>query len=285
MCADASTTMKGSLTAHHISPSRDISHIHEIPSEVDAWLKSVGEDAETFARNIFATNLIAHHFRPHPKGQYIGGVHFPMDPSHPEFEKPHMLVESRDLGSGLVTNAGVNMLSMDWSWIGASTPFCTLSAMTYHGIGTGTTAAAATDYSLQTGVGAGSLTGSTNGYFASSQSTVAPNVYQSVATVSINATLAITEWGLFSSNGANFSRTATGTPTSTTFPDSGASFTTSGNGLKGWNIEISSSAVNTPTTTVMGLITSNTSTSLTLANGWFTLANAAGSTPSANRLT
>lgn len=191
------------------------------------------------------------------------------------------LISEYDLGSGLVTNAGVDMLANDATWIAAATPFSTLSSMKYHSTGTGATVAAAADYYLQT-VGT-HFSGSTNNYYTGSQSVTAPNIYVTAGTMTYSGSEAVTEWGLFMANAANFSATATGTPTSTTFPDSGAAFTTAGNGLKGWTAEIHSGAVNTPTTTVMGLVTANTGTSLTIANGWWTLANASGSTPGANQ--
>jgi hypothetical protein len=181
-------------------------------------------------------------------------------------------------GSGKVTNIGVNNMANDFTWANGAT----LKMMNYQAIGTGTTADAATDYYLQTPITSGNLTGSTNGYMTGTQSWVQPNIYRNVATFTANATLAVAEWGLFMSNAASFSRTATGTPTATTFPDSGAAFTTSGNALQNWAIEVSSTAVNTPTSTVWGQITSNTATSLTIP-GWLTLANAGASTPAANQ--
>jgi hypothetical protein len=183
------------------------------------------------------------------------------------------LIDHIDLGSGLVTNIGVDLIANDYTL--ATAP--TLKAMNYHGIGTGTTAAAATDYSLQTAITSGSLTGSTNGYMTGTQSYVSPNIYQTVATFTANASLAVTEWSLSMSNAANFSGTATAT-SGTSLTNSGASFTTSGNGLAGWAVEASSSAVNTPTTTAWGLVTANTGTVLTIP-GWLTLANAGASTP------
>ena len=210
-----------------------------------------------FAREHFLTQLTAKHF------------------------KAGKLYDQYDLGSGLVTNVGVNMMANDFNWVAAATPFATLSAQNFHAIGTGATAAAATDFYLQTPQGTTNLSGTTNGYMTGTQSVVAPNVYQTVATFTATGAIAVTEWVLTMSNAANFSRTETGTPTATTFPDSGAAFTTTGNGLKGWTIEISSTAVNTPTTTVQGLVTSNTATQLNIAGGWFTLANAGASTPGA----
>ena len=187
-----------------------------------------------------------------------------------------------NFGSGKVTNAGVNLLANDALWVAAATPFATLSSCNFQAIGTGTTADAAADYYLQTPQGATNLSGTTNGYMTGTLTTVAPNIVQSVATFTATGAIAVTEWAITMSNAANFSRTATGTPTATTLPDSGAALTTTGNGLKGWTAEISATAVNTPTTTAMLLVTSNTATALTGAMGWWTLANASASTPGAN---
>lgn len=185
-----------------------------------------------------------------------------------------------DLGSGKVTNVGVNLMTWNDE---ASVLGATLSLMNFHAIGTGATADAAADYYLQTANGATNLSGTTNGYMTGTQSVVAPNTYKTSATFTLTGSIAISEWVLTMSNAANFSRTETGTPTSTTFPDSGAAFTTTGNGLKGWTIEINSTAINTsPTTTTQGLVTANTATSLTIAEGWWHLDNSSASTPSAS---
>jgi hypothetical protein len=190
-----------------------------------------------------------------------------------------------DLGSGLVTNVGVNMLANDPTWVAAGTPFSTLSSMLYVSTGTGATADAAGDYWLQTQ--GTHFSGGTNNYYTGTISLVAPNIWKNVATVTYNGTETVTEWVLVMSNAANFSRTSAGAaPTQTTFTDTGATFTTSGNGLKGWTIEIASSAVNTPTTTAQALVTSNSATVLTLAPGpdsthWWSLANASVAAPGA----
>lgn len=219
------------------------------------WAKDRG-DAYTPANMVFMSHLEAEHRR---NGK---------------------LVKTHDLGSGLVTNIGVNLMANDFTWAAGAT----LKLMNYHAIGTGTTAAAASDFYLQTAINSGSLTGSTNRYMTGAQSiggNASPNVYKTVATFTANAGLAVTEWVLAMSNAAEFTgRTSTGT-SSSSLTDSGASFTTSGNGLQGWTVEINSSAINTPTTTVMGQVASNTGTALTLVEGWLTLANAAASTPGA----
>lgn len=181
-----------------------------------------------------------------------------------------------NLGSGTVTNSGVNMLALDstaWS-VGPI-----LSKFNFHGVGTGATASAATDYWLQTAIASGSLTGSTNGYFTGAQSLAGQNIYKSVATVVFSATLAVTEWVLTMANGANITATMASTAAqSAVFP--AATFTASAQ--IGWVIEQGSTGINTPTSTVMSTpITANTTTTCTLGTspggGWTTLANGAPS--------
>lgn len=91
---------------------------------------------------------------------------------------------------GLVTNVGVNYLASDMA-SGGSSP--DISAMNFHDSGTGTTAAAVTDTTLQTPTG--------NARVSGTQSTPgSTNVYQTVATLNYGSTFAITEWGLFSAS-------------------------------------------------------------------------------------
>lgn len=190
------------------------------------------------------------------------------------------LIKEYDLGSGLVTNIGVDLMANDFTIAGAPT----LKEMNFHGCGTGTTAAAAADYYLQTATAAASLTGSTNGYFTGTQSFVSPNIYKTAATFTYAASVAVTEWALLMSNAANFTGTATSTGNNT-LTNTGAAFTTTGNALSGWAVEASATAVNTPTTTAWGLVLSNTATVLTIAgpsasSAWLTLANASAAVPS-----
>lgn len=95
------------------------------------------------------------------------------------------LLESIDLGSGLVTTAGVTLMAQDYTNTDA-----TLKLANYHSTGTGTTAAAIGDTALVTPSGS---------RVAGTQNNTA-NVYRSVATVSYSSTLAITEWGLFTAS-------------------------------------------------------------------------------------
>jgi len=98
-----------------------------------------------------------------------------------------------DLGlisTKLVTTAGV-----DWTaglFAGTNT-----ATAKYHQSGTGTTAPAITDTALQTA----------NATVATGSLTAATNVATTVGTISYSATLAITEWGLFTAVGGSGSGT------------------------------------------------------------------------------
>ncbi len=193
------------------------------------------------------------------------------------------LIKAHDLGSGTITNVGVDCLVNDClGWAIAPA----IKLFNFHASGTGATASAATDFWLQTATVAGSLTGSTNGYFTGVQSLVAPNIYKSVATSVYNATVAVTEWVITMSNAAALALSTTATAANSATYASG--LTTSGNGLMGFVIMANASAINTPTSTVISTpITTNSSTVATLgvttAGGWTTLANGtpAGSGPGA----
>lgn len=181
------------------------------------------------------------------------------------------------LGAGTVTNAGVNLMA--WNDQG-NVLGSTLSNLQYHAIGSGSTASAATDFNLQTAQGTTNLTGTTNGYMTGTQSLVAPNIFKSIATFTASGAVTVNEWILAMSNAAAFTGLTANASSATSIGVATTPFTTTGNGLKGWTVEINASAINTPTTTVMGLVTANTSSALTIANGWFTLANAGAATPS-----
>lgn len=126
-------------------------------------------DATLLSSEVFSTNLCAHHFD--GDGQHR---------------------HSYDLGSGLVTHAGVRLLSQDAA---ISAGAATLNVCKNHASGTGTTAAAALDTALQTAAAPTATTavaGTNTNADASPNATVA-----SVATITYGSSLAITEWGLF----------------------------------------------------------------------------------------
>ena len=97
-----------------------------------------------------------------------------------------ILLLERDEGTGLVTNAGVNLLVADWTNTTA-----TLKLANYHDSGTGTLAPSVTDTVLQI------PTGSARG--AGTQSNTG-NQYQSVGSISYSNTFTITEWGLLTAS-------------------------------------------------------------------------------------
>ena len=98
-------------------------------------------------------------------------------------------IEEYDLGSGLVTNAGVAYLADDFAGAIGSADATNFN---YHASGTGTTAAAVGDTALQTDSGVARVAGT--------QTNPSNPVYRTVATMAYTSTLAITEWGLFSAS-------------------------------------------------------------------------------------
>lgn len=93
-----------------------------------------------------------------------------------------LLLLERDLGSGVITNAGVNLWAADWNNATA-----TIKLATWHDSGTGVTAPTVNDTIMQTPTGDARIQGA--------QSNV-NNVYQTVATLVYGGSKAITEWGL-----------------------------------------------------------------------------------------
>lgn len=189
-----------------------------------------------------------------------------------------------DLGSGLVTNAGVMAMANDPNW-SASLALATLKLANNHATGTGATAAAATNYKLQTASTQGGQTLVAGTQSIDATSTMAVPKYKTVATVSYTGSEAVTEWGLFTSYvGGTALSVTTGTPfttdTATSFTATGTPYTASTASVQG----LQQSIVEPGTTTVIGLIASNTTSVGTLVNngttGWWTqAAQTAGSTP------
>jgi len=92
-----------------------------------------------------------------------------------------------DLGSGLVTTAGVTLMAADYTNTDA-----TLKLAKFHALGTGSTAATIADTALVTPSGS-RVSGTQNS---------SGNVYTTVGTFSFSGTAAITEWGLFTASTA-----------------------------------------------------------------------------------
>jgi hypothetical protein len=94
-------------------------------------------------------------------------------------------IEEYDLGSGLVTTAGVNLMATDWN---AASNQQVLKLANYHHSGTGSTAPAIGDTGLGTAV---------DSRATGTQSNPASGQYRTVATCTYSTTRAIQEWGLF----------------------------------------------------------------------------------------
>lgn len=211
------------------------------------------------ANQMFQTNLRASLFR---KGKYEGTV---------------------DLGSGLVTNVGAIALANEAITLASPSGarINTLFLANQHFTGTGATAAAATDYKIQTISTNGGQTAVAGTQTTATSSTGAVPKYQTVATVAYTGTEAVTEWGLHTSS----TRTSTtGSPftaaTATTWTDTGSAQTASSSTVQG----LQQTIVEPGTTTVWGFNQTNTTHVATLWNngttGWWKQSDStAGSTP------
>ncbi len=93
------------------------------------------------------------------------------------------LLEERDLGSGVVTTAGVTLLAADWTNVTA-----TLKLVNWHDSGTGIATPNINDTALQIPTGAVRSAGGQSNVF---------NVYQSVGNLSYTTNLTISEWGIW----------------------------------------------------------------------------------------
>lgn len=90
------------------------------------------------------------------------------------------------LVAGVVTTAGVNYMAADFLNSSASH----IQNFNQHDCGTGTTAPAIGDTTLQTPAGSARSVGT--------QSNPSANIYKTIGTITPGSALAITEWGLFS---------------------------------------------------------------------------------------
>lgn len=188
-----------------------------------------------------------------------------------------------DLGSGLVTNIAAHAIANEALTLASPSGarINVLFLSNQHATGTGASAAAATDFKLQTISTQGGQTPVAGTQSFATTGTGAAPKYQTVATITYSGSEAVTEWGLFTSSTLS---ATTGTPftaiSATTFTATGTPFTASSTTVQGLQQQI----VIPGTTTVYGLITSNTTSVGTLSNngttGWWTqAAGAAGSTP------
>lgn len=134
-----------------------------LQTKLERLLHLLEKSQMLYGRNVYKTNLGIKHFR--------GGK----------------VILERNLGSGLVTNAGVNLLASDWNNATA-----TIKLSNYHDSGTGTTTPTVNDTAMQTPTG--------NARVLGTQSNSSSNVYQTVASLTYGTTFAITEWGLFTAS-------------------------------------------------------------------------------------
>lgn len=216
-----------------------------------AWVRDPGGEASWYPGGIaFRSHLFATHFMKSGR------------------EKRY------DLGSGLVTNLGVLTMANDFAWASPSgTPLSTLAVMNFHGSGTGSTAAAATDITIQTQAGPTTAATGTQSLVSAANS----QKYQTIGTINYLSSLAITEWGLFATSayagvttGSPFTATSASTATAT-----GTPFTASTTSVRGDQQLI----VVPGTTAVWGLVLSNTTSVLTIP-AWYKVSDGtAGSTP------
>lgn len=220
----------------------------------------------------------------------VGRVMFTTDPGHSTRPADHffatdLAAEHRDgdgkvrhlhdLGSGLVTNVGVLSLANDFAWASPSAAAVnTLKLQNYHAVGTGSTAAAATDIACQTLAAPTTTTAVTGAQSLVSAANV--QIFRTVATVNFTTTLAITEWGLH--NASALSAT-TGTPftaaTATSATVTATPLTASSTTVQGSQQMV----VRPGTTTVWGLVLTNTTSVFTIP-AWYKVADGtAGATP------
>jgi hypothetical protein len=181
-----------------------------------------------------------------------------------------------DLGSGLTTNIAAQAHANEAVTLAAPSgaPIHVLFLANNHATGTGATAAAATDYKLQTADAVTPQAGAKT--FVSAANS---QKYQTVATLSGYGTEAVTEWGLFTS--ATLS-TTTGTPwtagSATTGTVTGTPLTASSTTVQGQQQNI---AIDTNSATPhYGIVISNT-TSVVTVPAWYKLSDgtAAGTNP------
>jgi hypothetical protein len=186
-------------------------------------------------------------------------------------------VRKLDLGSGLVTNIGVLALANDMNWASPSAAAVNLfKLLKYHASGKGVTAAAATDFKIETD----STVGGQTPVAGTQVFTPADNLQKivSVATIAYTGGEAVTEWGwlnrstLTDTTGTPFTATSATGGTTTATPLTASSTTVQGQ---------QQYVLHTTTTPRIGLITSNTTSVFTIPNWLVATTGASGSTPGA----
>lgn len=222
-----------------------------IPKLGRIWLTRDQGDARMVAREHLMSNLKAVHYR------------------------DGKVLEKYDFGSGLTTQGLALALANEPVSAANSSALKTLAYMT-----SGTSNTAATAYDYQLGTQAGPVTTSITPTVGVSGDNA---TLQWVGTITYTTSLAIVEWGLFAGGGlygvpSGFTNTSTDTFTGTTATP-GASQSWTVNAYAGqYIVQVASG------TSVIGFITSNSATALTISPGWVdqTSGGGSGSTPSSN---
>lgn len=193
------------------------------------------------------------------------------------------IVDEIDLGSGLVTNVGVTALANDSNWqTEAAEPINTLNVCKYINWGTGVTAAAATDYQLQTPAenesGKKENVAATSSVLKFSATGNAKIIITGKLEANLAGPTAITEWGLFSTKNLLGVATESEKSTATSLEGKAAAFTASAAKTRGEQNKIVWAE---KAEEVYGLITSSTTTVVNIP-GWVKAKAAeAGATPEA----
>lgn len=226
--------------------------------------------------NLFMSQMISTHL-----GAILRG------PEYSKRGQMHLgpILDEFDLGSGLVTNIGVTALANDSNWqTEVAEPINTLNVCKYINWGTGATAAAQTNWKLQTQAeneaGKKEAVAATSSVLQFAATGNAKIIITGKLEANLAGPTAITEWGLFSTKkteGEAASKAATGT-SGTTLTDSAKPFTESKAKARGEQNKVVWAE---KTEQVYGLITKSTTETLTIP-GWVKNAAAeAGTTPEA----
>lgn len=179
---------------------------------------------------------------------------------------------SKDLGSGLVTNIGVLALANDMNWASPATAVNVFKLLKYHATGIGVTAAAATDFKIQTPSAAGGQTPVAGTQVFTPDQAATTQKIVSVATIAYTGTEAVTEWGFFNRATLGDAAVAADSPftavTALLATGTGTTLTASSTTVQG----DSQYVLEAQTTARIALILSNSTSAYTIAtggnNGW-----------------
>lgn len=189
------------------------------------------------------------------------------------------LVESYDLGSGLVTNVGVLALAEDWGVPGVkAAPANLLANLKFQAWGTSSTAATVNDIKV-TSLAAPNATEATEGTLSTTPSGEGKPKLISTAKIKAESSLEIKEWGVFTKK---ILSATTGTPltaeTAVSGTVTGTPLTASSAEALGETLKI---LVPSEPEEIWGLITSNT-TSVVTVPAWYKQSSGAVKEPKNN---